>query len=339
MNLTGADQPDRLVGCFVTANTLRLLGAHAAMGRLFTDAETAEGSAERVAVLSHAVWTSRYGADSGILGRTIVLNGLPHVVIGMTAEDYQDPFGPPEVWVPVTSAPNANWLTRANPSFWAVGRLKRGVSHAQARPTSPPSPRRSRPSSRRATPGWTRPSSPLRDYLVGNVRPALLMLLGFVALILLIACANIANLHARAGHRRAGASCRFAPRSARGRGRLVRQLLTESVVLALIGGAVGRAGGALGHRRAGGGGAGRPPRVRRGRARLAGAAVLAGITVGAGLRVRRGAGALRHAGRPGRRLQSRAADGRRGAPVAASATRSSPSSSHSASCCWWARRC
>ncbi len=107
MNLTGGDRPDRLMGCFVTANTLRLMGARAERGRLFTDAETAVGTGERVAVLSHAAWTARYGSDPGILGRTLVLNGLPHVVIGVTAVDYQDPFGPPEVWLPVTSAPNA----------------------------------------------------------------------------------------------------------------------------------------------------------------------------------------------------------------------------------------
>jgi predicted permease len=238
VNLTGGDRPDRLVGCFVTANTLRLLGARAERGRLFSDAETAVGTGERVAVLSHAAWTARYGSDPGILGRTLVLNGLPHVVIGVTAADYQDPFGPPEVWLPVTSAPNPDWLNRTNASWWGLARLRPGVTTEQALGDLGRISKALTAELPAGTAAGGVTLQPLRDFIVGQVRPALLILLGFVVLILLIGCANIANLQlARATARRRELSLRAALGARRGR--LVRQLLTESVVLALLGGIVG----------------------------------------------------------------------------------------------------
>ena len=103
-------------------------------------------------MLSHAVWASRFGADSGVLGRTLVLNGLPHQVIGVTAADFQDPFGPTEIWLPATSGPNPNWVTRANPAFGGVGRIRAGVSEAEAPPTWRGSPGSSPPSIRRPMP-------------------------------------------------------------------------------------------------------------------------------------------------------------------------------------------
>jgi putative ABC transport system permease protein len=237
VNLTGGERPDRMVGCFVTANTLRLLGARAERGRLFSDVETSVGTGARVAVLSHAAWSARYGSDPRIVGRTLTLNGLPHVVIGVTTADYQDPFGPPEVWLPVTSAPNPDWLTRANASWWGLARLRPDVTPAQAQDDM------ARVSAAIAAdfPAGNTGSvtlEPLRDFIVGKVRPALLILLGFVALILLIGCANIANLQlARATARRRELSLRAALGARRGR--LVRQLVTESMVLALIGGTIG----------------------------------------------------------------------------------------------------
>lgn len=238
INLTGTEQPDRLMGTFISASTLRLLGARPAIGRLFAPDETAEGTGRRLAVLSDAAWKGRFGADRNILGRTLVLNGLPHVVIGVTTPEFQDPFGATEVWVPITSAPNQSWFTRDNASVWLIGLLRPGVTREEAQRDL---------SSIAHDLGTEYPATnagvgvtvlSLQDYLVGSVRPALLMVLGFVALVLLIGCANIANLQlARAAARRREMSLRAALGA--GQGRLVRQLLTESLVLSAIGGVLG----------------------------------------------------------------------------------------------------
>jgi predicted permease len=238
VNLTGSERPDRLIGAFITANYLRIFGARAELGRLLGDEETAAGTAARVAVLSHAVWTSRFGGDAGVIGRTLLLNGLPHQVIGVTAPGFQDAFGPTEVWLPVTSGPNANWLTRDNPAFGGVALLRAGVGADQARADLGRVARELAAEYPASDAGLGIDLVRLRDFLVGDIRPGLLILLGVVGLILCIACANLANLQlARATARRREMSLRAALGA--GRARLVRQLLTESVVLAAIGGTAG----------------------------------------------------------------------------------------------------
>jgi predicted permease len=238
VNLTGADRPDRLVGAFISANYLRVFGARAARGRLFTDDETAAGSAARVAVLSHGVWRARFGGDSAILGRTLVLNGLPHRVVGVLDSTYQDAFGAVEAFLPLTSGPSPTWLTRDNPAFGGVARLRPGVTIEQAKADLGRVARELAGEYPASDAGLSISLTRLRDFVAGDIRPALLILLGFVALILCIACANLANLQlARATARRREMSLRAALGA--GRARLVRQLLTESVVLALIGGTAG----------------------------------------------------------------------------------------------------
>ena len=238
VNLTGTEAPDRLVGSYVTASTLHILGARAALGRLFGPEETSPGSGQRVVILSAAAWKTRFGADSSVLGRSVTLDGRPHRAIGVLSDAFRDPFSPVDVFLPIASAPSQSWFTRGSPSVWAFGRLKPGVTPEQAREDLSRVARelaQEYPSANANTGASVRT---LRDSIVGPVRETLLIVLAFVAVVLLIACANVANVQlARAVTRSREMSLRAALGA--GRARLVRQLLTESLVLALMGGAAG----------------------------------------------------------------------------------------------------
>ncbi len=238
VNLTGTESPDRLIGAFITANTFRILGARARIGRLFTDEETREGTAARVAVISSATWKARFGADSAILGRTVTLDGRPHTVIGVTAEDYKEPFGDIDAWLPITSAPSSTWFTRANPAVWAFGRLRPGVTLAAAQADLDRIDHDIATQYPETNAQFAPEIRELREVTVGPVRASLLILLGFVGVVLLIACANVANLQlARAVSRSREMSLRAALGA--GRRRLIRQLLTESLALSVMGGVLG----------------------------------------------------------------------------------------------------
>jgi putative ABC transport system permease protein len=244
VNLTGTGFPEQLHSAQVSAAFFRLFGANTIRGRTFTPEEDLP-KGPKVVVLSQGFWRRRFGADPEIIGKTISLGGDPHEVIGILGSefDFRD-FGlPPDVFVPFQLDPHP---TDQGHYFLAAGRLKPGVTVAQANARlklSAEDYRRKYPNALPANQGFA--VAPIREALVTNVRPSLLVLVGAVSFVLLIACANVANLLlARAVGRRREIAIRASIGA--GRGRIVRQLLTESLLLSMAGAVAGAALGIVG---------------------------------------------------------------------------------------------
>ena len=233
--VTGDGEPEQVVGLRVTTNFLSMLGAQTILGRGFTAAEGAGQGRYPVAVLANGYWKRRFGSDQHVIGKTFIMNSEPYTVIGVLAPGFYHPL-PTDLYVPWPVA-ELRAKSRADHDFGVIARMKAGVTIGRAQSELSAIARRIDAQTPRLA-GWDVTVVSMKQALFAYIRPALLLLLGAVGLLLLLACANVASLLlARVTGRRKELGIRAALGA--GRGRLVSQILSESLLLSLIGGGMG----------------------------------------------------------------------------------------------------
>ena len=247
-NLTGDGEPERVGTLRVSSNLLTMLGVRPVIGELFTSEDDRPGRAGR-ALLGHGTWMRRYGGATSVLGRTLVLNGQPFEIIGVLPASFDLPrevmptlggAEHAEIVLPLPLSADAARI-RNGEDYNLIGKLKPGVQLAEAQAEMDAITARLRSENPGVYPpsgGLTFSIVPLHEQVVGNVRPQLLVLTVAVALVLLISCANVANLFLSRALNREGELALRAAIGA-GRSRLIRQMLTESVLVSIIGGVLG----------------------------------------------------------------------------------------------------
>ena len=232
--LVSGDETERVRGSDVTAEFFPLLRINAALGRTLQPDDSQKGS-ESVVVLSHGLWQRRFGSDPNIIGTKVKASGKESVVVGVMPVGFDYPART-ELWEPFPVDPLAE--RRDNRYLSVITRLKPGITLAQAQAEMHAINQRLAQSYVETNTGWSVQLTGLQERMVGAMRSSLLVLLGAVAFVLLIACANVANLLlARATVRQKEIAVRAALGASRFR--IIRQLLTESLLLSLIGGGIG----------------------------------------------------------------------------------------------------